>query len=223
MKSSLKICIGLALLCAASAQAQISLQNFSSVVNPSLTVFAGSWEATGIGASENPNSQFVQNYQAVSGTYAITGTSGAGLIMPTNSADSYVDLYLPSPTSISGNPFLAVTAQTISTNLASGFTVFLYDTSGKTADAGFSTSSFPTGGYTTAYSTIANIQSGFNYTIEYIRITGNIPGGTSQFNVSFDNISAVSAIPEPSTYAAILGAACLGFVIVRRQKSSGEV
>ena len=108
----------------------------------------------------------------------------------------------------------------MSGNVASAFTVFLFNTNGKSASVSFATSLFNGGGYATAtLSLIA--QGGFNpNSIDSMTITGNQLGGTDSFRISFDNISAV---PEPATYAAILATATLGLACLRRRRRSQSI
>jgi hypothetical protein len=211
MRHLFKIILPILAFWGVSTQAQ-QLQNFSNpVVDLNLNWFYGSWEATGdTGGSVNPNSQFTQG----TGVYNITGTSA---IVPTNSADSKLEFFNASPISIGSNTYLSVTAQTLSTNSAgaTSFAVFLVDSNDHTAFASFGTAAFPTGSYTTISGALT-FGNGFNSTsITSIIITGGIPGGTDRFNVSFDNVSAV---PEPSTYAALMGAAAMGLAVVWRKK-----
>ena len=56
--------------------------------------------------------------------------------------------------------------------------------------------------------------------LQFAVVTGGAVGSTSQLFV--DNVS-VSVVPEPGTYAAILGVACLGFILVRRRFRSKKV
>lgn len=46
-------------------------------------------------------------------------------------------------------------------------------------------------------------------------VTGTVPAAT----MYFDNLSVVSAVPEPSTYALLIGLAALGFVTWRRRRA----
>lgn len=47
---------------------------------------------------------------------------------------------------------------------------------------------------------------------------GNV--GIAAYNMTFENMVMVAAIPEPSTYAAIFGALALGFVAYRRRQQA---
>jgi hypothetical protein len=198
-----------ALLLAPFAHSQILLQDFSAVVNPN-TVFYGTWEASNqtLG-SEFPNEYFVQG----DGVYDITGATA------TNANTSRIEFYFDPGVSLGQNTFLQVTAQALSLNQATSFQVVLVDTSQKTAFATFDAVSFLTGSYS-MQAVALTMQGGFNAAaIDSMIITGGIPGGSDRFNFSFDSIYATdgSAIPEPSTYAAIFGALALGFVAYRRR------
>jgi len=210
MKNLIKFIIPILALFGTSAQGQVVLQNFSSVVNPPYTVFYGSWEQIGdVGGSVSPNAHFIQG----TGVFDITGSS---VIVPTNSADSSVAFFNAAPVSIGSNTFLAVTAQTLAPDIASSFTVFLVDGLGHSAYAAFGTAAFPTGSYTTFYGALT-FNSGFDSAnINEMIISGAQPVGTDRFNVSFDNISA-TAVPEPGTYAALTGLIALGFAVWRRR------
>ena len=191
--------------------AQVVLQNFSNVVGTN-TYFYGTWEASSdAGGSTSPNTQFSQG----SGVYSFTGTTTT---IPTDDSASKVEFFNSTAVSISGYSYLSISAQALATNAATSFRVFLVDTSGKTASASFATSSFVTGTYTTAYGSLT-FASGFNSaSVDSLIISGDQVGGTAQFNIAFDNISAVSAIPEPSTYAAIFGAVALTVGVIRGRK-----
>jgi hypothetical protein len=211
MKIRFKLCGSLFLLTTLCAEAQVTLQNFSNVLDGN-TFFTGSWEATGdtIGTA-NPNSQFSQG----AGVYNIASSTA------TNSADSSIVFFNSPLLSIGTNTQISVTAKLLSGNTATSFTVFLSNTNPSlSASVSFPTSLFNSGGYATA--TLSFFQTGgFNpNAIETVKITGNQIGGSSAFDISFDNISAV---PEPSTYAAILGTATLGLAYLRRRNRSQPI
>jgi len=211
MKPASALLVMAAVFAAGSAQAQIVLQNFSSTVDPN-TFFYGTWEANGdaVFGSTNPNIQFVQG----AGVFDFNGTMP---LVPTNAASSKVEFFNATPGSIGSNTLLAVSAQTLGSNTASSFAVTLIDTNGVTAFSTFATSAFATGSYSMVTGALT-ILPGFNPgSIDSIRISGNQPGGTAQFNVSFDNISAVTAVPEPGTSAVLTGLVALLFIAWRRR------
>ncbi|MDO8541532.1 MAG: PEP-CTERM sorting domain-containing protein [Opitutaceae bacterium] len=195
-----------------SARAQVVLQNFSSTVGTT-TFFHGTWEASGDPFGTNsPNINFVQG----AGVYDFTGTTG---LVPTNDANSKVEFFNGTAVSIGTNTFLSVSAQMLATNAATSFAVTLVDTGGKTAFSTFSAVDFVTGSYTTITGALT-FQAGFvPASINSMIISGNQSGGSAQFNISFDNIAATSAIPEPGTYAALAGAVALGFAAWRRRRA----
>lgn len=207
MKNLTKLFVA-SLLVVSGAQAQVTLNDFSAVLNPNLTFFYGSWEATGsTDGSSNPNAAFTQG----TGLYEISAANA------TDSADSKLEFFYETPLNIGTNMYLAVTAAELATNLASSFQITLVDSLGRTAYAAFAIDTFLVGSYTSQVAPIT-MQSGFNSSsIDSFFISGGQPGSTIRFNVGFDHISAVSAIPEPSTYAALLALAALGFVAYRRR------
>jgi hypothetical protein len=85
------------------------------------------------------------------------------------------------------------------------------------------TTAFNIGSMTTVSINLTNWTSGFDPS----QITGwNIGGGNiitngPAFAMTFDTLS-LTAVPEPSTYAAIIGAACLGLAIVKKQRRGSE-
>jgi hypothetical protein len=124
---------------------------------------------------------------------------------------------LVSPSSLAGLDALRITARVDSGNLSSGFVVTVYSSSNDYASASFSTSTF-NASFSTA-TTAWVVTGAFNpASVIAFGISGGVPSGTSAFRMSFDSLSAVSAIPEPSTFAALIGLASLGFCAVRRRR-----
>jgi hypothetical protein len=216
MKTLTKLVIAIASLCAASVHAQVVIQDFSNVFDNNLNFFYGTWEATNNpGGTLSPNANFIQG----AGVYSITGAAG---IIPTENAASQLEFFNASPTSIGANQYLAVTFQTLAGNAASSFTVTLKDTAGKTAFAAFSLGA-PAAPVTLTQ--LLTFSGGFNSTaIDSVVLSGNNPIGSAVFSAAFDNISAVATapIPEPTTYAAILGVASLGLAAYRRRIRSAR-
>jgi len=65
-----------------------------------------------------------------------------------------------------------------------------------------------------SFNSIAGPDVSGGITLQLTATTGGATGST--MSVTFDNVS-VSVVPEPGTYAAILGALSLGFILVRRR------
>lgn len=207
MKNLLKLVASSLLLLGISAQAQV-LQDFSAVVDNNLNYFYGNWEATGdTGGSYSPNASFTQGV----GTYSIDAANS------TDNSTAKLEFFNASPLSIGTNTFLSVTAQSLASNAATSFAVMLVDTNAVIARAAFDLSNFPTGSFSTQIVALT-FGGGFNSnSIDSIIVSGDQLGGTANFRVSFDQIAAVSAVPEPSTYAFIVGLLALGFVTWRRR------
>lgn len=119
-------------------------------------------------------------------------------------------------------------------NTAAASVVFQYSTDGSNwisataGDSGAFSTSASSYGFTTPVSTTSrtvtlsslNLASGSDL---YFRWNFNTTGSNSQ-GIGLDNFSltaSTSAIPEPSTYAAIVGAVALGYVAVRRRRAGG--
>lgn len=137
------------------------------------------------------------------GTNTLSGTENAGYLLFGDSLTS----------NLTGATTLSITLNAISAPSA-GFNFVLEDGSGKTATALYSWLAFQ-GGPTTV-STVINAQSGFNFAD--VTTWNLVSGGSgSSINVVLSNVSA-SAVPEPSTYAALAGFAVMGFCAVRRRR-----
>ncbi len=195
-----------------AGNAQVTLENFSAVVNPGFTGFYGTFSSTGneILPSDTPSAGITQG----SGFFSFTGAN------TTNDDNSILEIYFQAPVDLTGLGFLALTAESLALNASPSLRIVLFSTNGNSASAVFTATQFPTGGFTTAIQAL-NIGSGFAANaVELVTISGDTFNGTSRFNFSFDNLAAVSAIPEPSTYAAIFGALALGFVAYRRRQKA---
>lgn len=209
MKTLYKIIVPAVFFLGVSARAQVTLNTFGNVLDGN-TVFNNSWESTGSGNSLTPASGIAQN----GGAFDVKGTG------VTNSDLSWMDIGSLANFSIGSNTAFSVTAQALSGNASSSFVVVLFDTNGNTASSTFLASSFPTGSYSTATVNFTTIGAFQPNSLEFVRISGGQAGGSSQFAFSFDNLTAV---PEPSTYAAIFGIACFGAVMVKRQKRRAAI
>jgi hypothetical protein len=187
--------ISLLFLCSVvGAQAQIILDNFNTGTATGAVVGSTSWVG-----------QVTQNAT----TITVGGTANDDNGWGTTSAS----------VNATGMSFVTFTAQRDSGNAASSLTIQFEDVSLNTQVYSFSTSAFSIGSLSTVSVALA-WTGGFDPT----QITGwNIGGGaaspgSSAFRMTFDNL-ALTAVPEPSTYAAILGGLALGFAAWRRRSA----
>jgi len=186
-----------ALLTATALQAQIVLADFSAA--PDSGSATGSWSTATVSTS--------------GGVFTIG--SGAD-----NSGAQFIDVSSLNLGSASNYLSLAVTARIDSGNAATQFTVNLFDDQGNgIVSAVFNSSSFNTSGFTTATALLGLYDGATtaNVNVALVQIAGG--GNTSAFRFSFDQIAAnANVIPEPGTYAAIIGALALGLVAYRRRQ-----
>jgi hypothetical protein len=103
---------------------------------------------------------------------------------------------------------------TKTTNSTFPFSLELYDGSVFQTYTG-TWNDFTMGSPSTATLSFGAPQAGFNFT----NVTGMVltMGGTSGQSVTV-TLDQLTAVPEPSTYAAVFGLACLGTAIVRKHK-----
>lgn len=180
----------LLLLGALRASAQVLLNNFSAVDTQATFL---EWSGS-----------------QAAGHYSFTGTS---------SDESGVEF--GGDWDLTGLTSLAFTARVGANNEAGSFVITLFDNDDASAQSTFSFSSFETGAFTTvvvpwATSTTFNVAR-----VTRVRIGGGEFMGSAQLALLADNLSATaSAIPEPSTYAALFGAAALGLVAWRRRTAA---
>lgn len=207
MRAQLLVTIGIA----ASSVHAATLDSFTDFVGSptQLAYFADTW--TSDPDLQTPRVSFTQE----SGFYSFSGG--------TNSSDSFVDKYLNDEfTNISfGNiNTLTLTAKILANNAAASFVIILNDGTGREAVASFLTSQFNSSTFTTQSVQLLS-NNGFNFTtasVQYYRITGDIPGGTQQLNIAMDNIDvSFQAIPEPATFATLFGLGAVGYVGLRRR------
>jgi len=177
----------LLLLGALRASAQVLLNDFSAVAAESIL---GDWNAS-----------------QASGHYTFTGTT---------SDESGVEF--GGEWDLTGLTSLAFTAQVGGGNEAGSFIITLFDDTDASAQSTFSFSSFETGAFTTVVVPWATSTTFNAARVARIRIGGGEFMGSAQLALIADNLTATaSAIPEPSTYAALFGAAALGLVAWRRR------
>lgn len=186
-----------------TAFAQITVTDFSSFNTSGDFSASGSWAA--------PVNQFTLS----GGILTVGSVSGGNPI----DSDNFAFSALAVP--FDGTPFLGdvltVAARIDSGNVASGFVVNFFDSGGNgVLTATFSSGSFSNLGFTAVSSALVlHPNLGVITDIVSFGIAG--VGNGDAFRFSFDSIVAGSVIPEPSTYAAILGLLALGFVAYRRR------
>jgi len=191
------------------AAAQVTVADFTAAPSGSNLTVGLSWLA-----SATPQ------FTAASGILSV-GPVGGGT--PTSTGYfAYADIVTaatPLGVNTSGYTNLDTIVRVDSGNAATSFNVILYDSGGQAAlFATFSVSSLTVNSWNTVSSSLQAASEGGNPDdIAFFGIAGN--GSSQIFNMSFDKITLTSgsAVPEPSTYAAILGAMVLGFVAYRRR------
>jgi len=146
-----------------------------------------------------------------------TTTTYSGL---DNGNPSFIGLFATSA-DITANPNALVLSATQSTNVSSSFTLTLYDSAFASQSYTGSWSSFTTGIKQDVILSVSLINGAF--------IKSNVVGMDISFGgtgdaltITFDSLSTavVSAIPEPSTFATLGGAAVLGLAIMRRRRQA---
>jgi hypothetical protein len=201
--------VGLAVALVAPARAQVVLNDFSAFVQPDQTYFAGGWSA---GDDVSPSTSFVQ------------GATGYSIVDATNLDTAYVDFYFAGTLDLTGCDRLSLTAQLLSGNTAGTLTISLLDSAQNVATATFDLTSYTlaSGATTTAAFTASD---GFSLSdVTGFRITGGSLADSALVSVTLDNLSAVSAsaVPEPSTYAALAGVVALAGAAFRRRRARGR-
>lgn len=118
-------------------------------------------------------------------------------------------------TPLSQPPSTLLLTATLTTNPASNFEIQLFDGENLNYTYSGNWSSFGTGSQQTVP---LSLTSTWPVTFNLTTVQGfamNLGGSGSTLNVTFDNLSA---IPEPSTYAALTGLAALGLAAYRRSR-----
>jgi hypothetical protein len=137
-----------------------------------------------------------------------------------NGNPSFIGLFA-TPADITANPNALVLSATKSTSVSSSFTLTLYDGNFVSQSYTGSWGSFTTGIKQDVILSVSLINGAF--------IKNNVVGMDISFggtgdalSVTFDSLSTavVSPIPEPSTFAALGGAAVLGLAIMRRRRQA---
>ena len=214
LKSTLVVVLAFA--SAPFATAQLTLNNFSAFESAN-TFWVGDWSLNNDPNGEpSPRATFSQG----AGFYNFLGGSSAD--------SSGVYFFATSPFDITGFNQLDVSARLLEGNVASAFTVRLFDSSFESAYASFATSLFNAAGFTDVSSSLVATE-GFNPAdVLSSSITGGVTVvGTDILSFAVDNLSASarldpptgSAVPEPSTYG-LAAAAALGLIVMLRRRSA---
>jgi hypothetical protein len=181
--------ISIALIIASSAQANISITNFGSA------------------SLNQTSSDFDTTTQTVSSLELIGTTENS----------YFADLFSPVDISSLLSPSMTLSLSgTFTGTIPPGqFGVELFDSGGNSNQYnGFINSFAPAGTPTTVSLALAN-NGGFTGTVSSIGFTAG-PGGTDAVNYNLTNLSAV---PEPSTYALMALGGLVLFFIARRRKA----
>ena len=114
--------------------------------------------------------------------------------------------------------YVAITAQRDATISGTSFQISFVDQNFHSVVYSTSTSSFAIGSLTTVYLPISSWGTVNPSQISFWSIGGgDSGGGTLPYQMTFDNLALVSAIPEPATNAAIAGGLALGLAWWRRK------
>ncbi len=166
--------------------------------------FSGGWEENpSVG---DPKSTFIQNLDS----YEIKGVTDANT--------NFVEYYFFKPINLSVGTSLNITAKTLTGNQSSGFNIILFSNGAANfATYSVNTSALSTTDVTLSLSNLA-VDSAFAWSaVEGFKLTGASVLSPVNFNISLNDLST-SAIPEPSTYAAMMGVAVLGLGVCRRRR-----
>jgi hypothetical protein len=152
-------------------------------------------------------------------TFSIKGTDFSG-----NYAEYYFSDFGSPGLALTNSTDLALNAATLPNNATTSFSINLFSGTG-TAYASYSVSTaLLSSTSSTIVLSVGHITAGFDWNnVDGFKIVGGgMSGDVSQaFGISFNDLStfAASPIPEPATYAALLGLGGLGFAVYLRRRS----
>lgn len=146
-----------------------------------------------------------------------TGQEGVGVHTFTGSTDDTMGAEFTGTWNLSGHSALAFAAQIDSgLNDAASFAITLLNDNGESATSTFLVSSFNAASLTTVQAALT-ATGGFDFAqVTSWRLSGGEFLGAATLSLHADQLTAVSAVPEPATYAALAGLAMLGVVVWRR-------
>ncbi len=147
-----------------------------------------------------------------------TGQQGAGVYTFTGSTDDTMGAEFAGTWNLTGYDTLAFSAQIDSgLNNAASFALTLLNDNGESATSTFLVSSFSAASLTTVQAALT-ATGGFDFAqVTSWRLSGGEFFGSATLSLTAGQLTAVSAVPEPATYAALAGLAMFGFVAWRRR------
>lgn len=164
----------------------------------------------------------LDDFSAANPTYLgdWTGQQGVGVYNFIGSTDESAGAEFAGTWNLSGYNALAFTAQIDgASNSATSFVVTLLNDNGENATGTFLVSSFDTVGLSTVQ-TALTVSGGFDFAnVTSWRLGGGELFGTATLALTAGQLSAVSAVPEPSAVAALAGITVLGFAAWYRRRA----
>lgn len=149
-----------------------------------------------------------------------TGQQGTGVYTFTGATDDTMGAEFAGTWNLTGYDMLAFAAQIdAGGNDAASFAITLLNDNGESATSTFLVSSFSATNLTTVQASLT-ATGGFNFAqVTSWRLSGGEFLGAATLSLSADQLTAVSAVPEPATYAALAGLVMFGVVAWRRRAS----
>lgn len=199
----------LAALLAASLGARASELSISTFTNldDGNAYFSGAWQdpvsgGAAAGLGEGPGN----TYYSISG---VTATSSDSVAYYFDGGTSLID--------VSSYGLLSLTAKLGSGNTANQLLIDFLDPNGGYDQATFNLSGFNSSSFSTETVAITHVSLTPDQTYGF-SISGSDLNGSSTLSISLDQLTAASAVPEPSTCAAVLGGVALIAVAISRRR-----